>query len=63
MQAYLGGVHNDGIAVDHAGQAVKRLGSGGRSSCYSKQEQCNEAGDEHDNDKDGYRRTYNTSTT
>ena len=42
-----GAVHNDGIAVDHAGQAVERLGSGGRSRCTSKQEQCDEAGDEH----------------
>ena len=58
MQADLGAVYNNGIAIDHAGQAVKRLGSGGRSSCYGKQEQCDEASDEHGNDKEGYRRTY-----
>ena len=39
-------------------RAKERLGSDGRSSCYGKQEQCDEAGDEHGNDKDSYRRTY-----
>ena len=58
VQAYLGAVYNEGIAVDHVGRAIERLGSGGRSRCTGKQQQCDEAGDEHENDKKGYRRTY-----
>ena len=58
MQAYLGAVYNNGIAVDYTGRSVKCLRSDGRSSCYGKQEQCDEASDEHGNDKDDYRRTY-----